>query len=75
MARRGAEVVDITAEFRKDTGAAYMVFVGDYENHAQYGRKEKWVSLPKSMTEWNGQTTFTIPTWLCEEKGLDAYVV
>lgn len=75
MARRGAEVVDIEAAFRKDTGAAYMVFTGDYENHPQYGRKEVWVSLPKSMTEWDGQNTFTIPAWLCEEKGLDASVI
>lgn len=76
MARKGAEVVDIEAEFRKDTGAAYMVFAGEYENHPQFGRKEKWVSLPKSLTEWNGSdNVFTIPVWICEEKGLDACVI
>jgi hypothetical protein len=52
-------VVDITAKLKHETAAAYLV---------NDGNRDAW--LPKSMTENNGDGTFTIPEWLAIDKEL-----
>lgn len=53
------ELYDFHAELKHETEMAYLVTDGD---------KDYW--LPKSMTENNGDGTFTLPQWLAEEKGI-----
>jgi len=59
----GAEVsdklFDFAAELKHETDAAYLVTDGS---------EDYW--LPKSMTEDNGDGTFTIPEWMAIEKGI-----
>jgi hypothetical protein len=52
------ELVDITAEVRGETDAAWRIFDGS---------KTEWV--PKSQCENNGDGTFSMPIWLAKEKG------
>lgn len=63
MKRRGSkplvELVDIEAELRHETPAAYRIYDG-----------KNTVWLPKSQVEANNDGTFTMPRWLAEEKGL-----
>lgn len=54
-----SKLYDFAAELKHETANAYLVNDGD---------KDYW--LPKSMTEDNGDGTFTIPQWLAEEKGI-----
>jgi hypothetical protein len=42
-----------------ETGKAYLV---------DNGKTKAW--LPKSMVEFDGRDTFTMPDWLAVEKGL-----
>lgn len=53
------KVVDIEATLKHETDAAYLV---------NDGETDAW--LPKSLTENNGDGTFTIPEWLGIDKGL-----
>lgn len=58
MARK--ELVDIAAELRHETDAAYLV---------DDGTRKVW--LPKSEVEYDvGEGTFTMPEWLALDKGL-----
>jgi hypothetical protein len=52
------ELVDIAAELKGETDAAYRIFDGD---------RTEWV--PKSQVERNDDGTFTMPEWLAQEKG------
>ncbi len=56
---RKNELYDFAAEKRHETDDAFLVFDGSQE-----------IWLPKSMTEENGDGTFTIPAWMAEEKGI-----
>jgi hypothetical protein len=54
-----SDLVDITAELRRETEKAWLVFDGS---------KEVW--LPKSQVE-RERNVFTMPSWLAGEKGLN----
>lgn len=54
-----SDLIDISAELRHETDSAYLIFDGD---------QEAWV--PKSLVEWDGEMTFTMPEWLAKEKEL-----
>jgi len=53
-----SDLVDIEGELRHETDAAFLIEVD--------GVKE-WV--PKSLVEYDGDETFTMPEWLAIEKG------
>ena len=56
------ELIDIAAELRHETPRAYLIWDG---------ASQVW--FPKSMTEMHKEgrtTTFTIPQWLAQDKGL-----
>ena len=55
-----SDLVDIDAELRHETDAAYLLDHG--------GKEPVW--LPKSMAEDNGDGTFAMPEWLATEKGM-----
>lgn len=55
---RKSDLVDISAEVRRETDKAWLIFDGD---------REVW--LPKSQAE-RDRNTFTMPEWLATEKGL-----
>lgn len=52
------EIIDIAAELKGETDAAFRIFDGT---------KTDWV--PKSQVEKNDDGTFTMPIWLAQEKG------
>lgn len=54
-----SELVDLSLTLKHETEKAYLVWDGD---------REAW--LPKSMVEFDGETTFTIPVWLAKDKEL-----
>jgi hypothetical protein len=54
-----AKLFDFAAELKHETENAFLVTDGD---------KDYW--LPKSMTEDNGDGTWTIPEWIAIEKGI-----
>ena len=56
---RSGRLTDIDAEIQHETTSAWLLFDGE---------TKAWV--PKSMTEDNGDGTFTMPEWLAKEKGL-----
>ncbi len=51
------EMVEIAAMLRHETDKAYLLFDGV---------REAWV--PKSQVEDNGDGTFTMPTWLAQQR-------
>jgi len=53
------EMIDIAAELRHETQAAYLLADGARE-----------ASVPKSQVEDNGDWTYTMPSWLAKDKGL-----
>lgn len=53
------ELTDITAEVRAETEKALLLYDG---------KRTEWV--PKSQVEDNRDGTFTMPTWLAEDRGL-----
>jgi hypothetical protein len=53
-----AKLIDIAAELRHETAAAFRLFDG---------KTTEWV--PKSQVENNKDGTFTMPEWLAKEKG------
>ena len=53
------ELYDFAAELKHETPNAFLV---------TDGTDDYW--LPKSMTEDNGDGTFTIPAWKAEELGI-----
>jgi len=66
----GREVVDISAEKRHEKELAIAIWQGEYEKTPSGRDKEKWIWLPKSQIEDNGDGTFTMPEWLAKDKGL-----
>ena len=54
-----SDLVDVTADVRGETDAAYRI---------DNGSITVWV--PKSQVEKNDDGTFTMPEWLALEKGL-----
>jgi hypothetical protein len=59
MSRDGRDLLtEIAAELQHETDLAFLLFDGD---------TKAWV--PKSMTENNGDGTFTMPEWLAKDKG------
>lgn len=57
--RHVSTLIDITAEMKIDGQRAWLINKGD---------SEVWVA--KSLVEWDGETTFTMPEWLAKEKDL-----
>lgn len=53
-----SDLVDIAAELKVETPAAFKIFDGT---------TTEWV--PKSQVERNDDGTFTMPEWLAKEKG------
>lgn len=53
-----SNIVDITAEKRRETERALMLFDG---------KTSEWV--PKQYVEDNGDGTYAMPEWLAQEKG------
>lgn len=52
-------IVEVTAELRRETEKAYLLYDG---------KKEVWV--PKELCEDYGDGTFQMPDWLALDKGL-----
>lgn len=52
------ELYDFDAVVRHETGDAFLLDVG----------KESNIWLPKSLTQDNGDGTFTVPRWFAEKK-------
>jgi hypothetical protein len=76
VAKGEPELVDVVGTLRSDRPLSYMVFFGDYKIDPETKKKsEVWVALPKSLVEFDGDDVFTMPSWLCVEKGLDNAVV
>ena len=55
---RKSDLVDVSAELKRETDKAFLINDGD---------KEVW--LPKSQVE-RDRNTFTMPEWLVQEKEL-----
>lgn len=60
------EPIEISAELRQDREKSYAVFAGDVTPSG----REVLTFLPKSLVEFDGDKTFTMPEWLAKEKGL-----
>lgn len=58
MRSQDSKLVDIAAEERGSTAAAFRLWDG---------RRSEW--FPKSQVEDNGDGTYTMPEWLAHEKG------
>lgn len=58
MSSADVKLFDVSAELRRETDRAFLIFDGT---------TEAWV--PKSLVENNGDGTFTMPEWLAIEKG------
>jgi hypothetical protein len=54
---RPARLTDITAELVRETAAAFCI---------NDGGADVWV--PKSLVDWDGKVTFTMPEWLALDK-------
>lgn len=59
MQKGEIKLYDFAAELKHETDGAFLVTDGD---------KDYW--LPKSLTENNGDGTFTLPEWLAVKKGI-----
>ena len=59
MVKRQHDIIEIAAEKRHETEAAFLLFDGDRE-----------VRVPKSLVQDDGDGTFQMPEWLALEKGL-----
>ena len=62
------EVVDVTLDLLQDNEKSFKVTDG--EPDPQYPNSKRWIFLPKSLVENNGDGTFTMPLWIAKEKGL-----
>jgi len=64
--------IEITADLRQDRESSWAVWTGDYADSADEAAdpKEIWVFLPKSICTKTGPTTWEVPEWLAQEKGL-----
>ena len=57
--RKPDHEAEVTAELKRETDGAYLISDGD---------NEVWVA--KSLCEWDGRQTFTMPEWKAMELGL-----
>lgn len=64
--KRNHQIIDLEAEYRRESPAAYLLFFGEYDKLGKEIRH--W--LPKSQVEDNEDGTFSVPEWLAEENGL-----
>ncbi len=62
------ELIDVAAELRAETPKAYLIYDGREENFEGEVREIR-VWIPKSMVEYDGKQTFTMPEWLAKDKG------
>lgn len=59
MSAGEAKLFDFSGTLKRETASALLV---------NDGTRDVW--LPKSLTEDNGDGTFTVPEWLAIEKGI-----
>lgn len=59
MTTSRSHLIDIAGELRHETDLAYLLFDGIIE-----------VWIPKSLVEYDGHGTFTLPEWLAKQEGL-----
>lgn len=65
-----SNLIDVAAELRHETDKAYLVYDGRSEiKKGDTTPSELRVWLPKSMVEYDGNQTFTMPSWLALDKG------
>jgi len=66
-----SKLIDIAAELRHETNAAYLIYDGRSEiKKGETEPSELRVWVPKSQVEYNEEDkTFTMPEWLALEKG------
>lgn len=63
-------LIDISAILRHETDSAYLLYDGRSEiKKGDTTPSELRVWVPKSITENNGDGTFTMPEWLAKDKG------
>lgn len=63
-----SNLIDVAAELRHETDKAYLVYDGRNENF-EGEKREIRTWLPKSIVEYDGAKTFTMPEWLALDKG------
>jgi len=64
------KLIDIAAELRHETNAAYLLYDGREEiKKGDTVKSELRIWVPKSQVENNDDGTFTMPEWLALEKG------
>lgn len=65
-----SNLIDISAELCHETDKAYLVYDGRSEiKKGDTSASELRIWLPKSMVEYDGNKTFTMPEWLALDKG------
>lgn len=63
-------LTDIAARLCHETDRAYLVWDGRTEiKKGDEVPSEIKIWLPKSMVEFDGENTFTMPIWLAHDKG------
>ena len=65
-----ADTVEIEAELVHESEGAYQIWDGQTYNNGFGEGAHKVVWVPKSLTEYDGDSTFTMPEWLAKDKGL-----
>ncbi len=64
------QLIDVAAELRHETDKAYLVYDGRSEiKKGDTVPSELRVWIPKTMVEYDGKKTFTMPHWLALDKG------
>ncbi len=64
------QLIDVAAELRHETDSAYLIYDGRSEiKKGDTVKSELRIWVPKSMVEYDGKNTFTMPTWLALDKG------
>ena len=63
-----AELIDVELDVLEERDASWKVTDGTIDT--QYNAP-RWIFLPKSQVENNGDGTFTMPLWIAQDKGLD----
>lgn len=73
MGSSDARLIDITCDIISETDKGIQIWDGTMEVVDTAGmktRQRKYVWLPKSQVEINGDGTITMPEWLAQDKGL-----
>lgn len=64
------QLIDVAAELRHETDNAYLIYDGRSEiKKGDTVKSELRIWVPKSVVEYDGKNTFTMPEWLALEKG------